>query len=741
MRVNTSENTPANVLVHGHGPRPCGRTGATRGLAAALVALAGLGAGWEPAAKAGGVGENAVLIINPTDANSLWLGNYYKNARQIPDSNVFYLTPGATNYQQFAQVNIPAVLGEIESRGLTSMVHFVLIAPTDQFFVSAADLVSDGCFPVRRFSLTGAYTSAFISSEILAANAFSSLPNRFYGTSNTAVAFDSQTAWFGGNSSTDSTARRYMLGGQIGFTGYQGNTPQQIIDMIDRGVAVEGSRPTGTFYYMSNTSDAARNVRSGQYSSASNTIVNSLGYGAQVLTGLLPAGRQDVLGVMGGFANADILNANMTVLPGAFCDHLTSYALTFDENGQTKGTDWIRKGASGTSGAVEEPCNYVGKFNHARFHVYYAQGATIGEAYLRSLSFFPFQNMLLGDVLARPFAWVPSVGVPDAPSGPVSGVLTITPTASTARPRYSIASLDVLVDGRRLGSGAPGQPFSIDTTTLSDGWHDLRVIAYDNSPNKTAGRWRGTFMVSNQGLSASLAADATGGPMATPVTFTLGAAGRAVQEIQVVQNGRVIAARPGPGTVRVFGRTLGGGPSEVRARAVFADGTTADSAPLSFNMNWVGGPSAGVPETFSYRKIATPGVPTIVELPAAYVQEPNQVTYSIIQGPAQATVLGGSGPTRVIRPDADATGEDTLRFTVTNADGTSVPGVVTLVYGSECAADFDGDGFADFFDFDAFVNCFETGTCPAGKSADFDGDGFVDFFDFDAFVAAFEAGC
>ncbi len=59
-----------------------------------------------------------------------------------------------------------------------------------------------------------------------------------------------------------------------------------------------------------------------------------------------------------------------------------------------------------------------------------------------------------------------------------------------------------------------------------------------------------------------------------------------------------------------------------------------------------------------------------------------------------------------------------------------------------CPADFDSDGFVDFFDFDLFVSCFEDAeTCPPGKSADFDGDGFVDFFDFDAFVAAFEAGC
>jgi hypothetical protein len=47
----------------------------------------------------------------------------------------------------------------------------------------------------------------------------------------------------------------------------------------------------------------------------------------------------------------------------------------------------------------------------------------------------------------------------------------------------------------------------------------------------------------------------------------------------------------------------------------------------------------------------------------------------------------------------------------------------------------------DFFDYDAFVGCFESGDCPAGRTADFNTDDFVDFFDYDAFVGAFEAGC
>lgn len=68
--------------------------------------------------------------------------------------------------------------------------------------------------------------------------------------------------------------------------------------------------------------------------------------------------------------------------------------------------------------------------------------------------------------------------------------------------------------------------------------------------------------------------------------------------------------------------------------------------------------------------------------------------------------------------------------------------VVTGPVGPGCDADFNGDGFVDFFDYDAFVSCYEGSGCPAGRAdADMTGDGFVDFFDYDAFVEGYETGC
>ena len=57
--------------------------------------------------------------------------------------------------------------------------------------------------------------------------------------------------------------------------------------------------------------------------------------------------------------------------------------------------------------------------------------------------------------------------------------------------------------------------------------------------------------------------------------------------------------------------------------------------------------------------------------------------------------------------------------------------------GSDCYADFTGDGALDLFDFLAYVNEFNAGE----DGADCDGDGELTLFDFLCFVNAFNAGC
>jgi hypothetical protein len=103
-----------------------------------------------------------------------------------------------------------------------------------------------------------------------------------------------------------------------------------------------------------------------------------------------------------------------------------------------------------------------------------------------------------------------------------------------------------------------------------------------------------------------------------------------------------------------------------------------------------------------------------------------------------ARITGTATPTLGINPvTIEDRGRYRVRVTGCGSSVTSNPALLRVV----CTADFNSDGFLDFFDFDDFVLCFGESNCPPSRTADFNADGFIDFFDFDDFVAAFERGC
>ena len=700
-----------------------------------------------PAVQAGGSPENVLLIIDPSNNDSLYVGNYYKNARDIPDSNVLFIAPGATNYPSFVSYNLAALAGSLANRDIADHIDYVVLTPGSPFYVSAPGLVSDACYPVSRFSISAAYTSAFIADEILGGLPATTL-NRYYRSTDEARAFDSSVAWLNGAPSTNPAARRYLIGALLGYSGSQGNTLAETLAMIDRSVAADGTRPGGTFYYMNNTADPNRNVRATQFPAAVSSIIG-LGGNAAELNGVLPTGHYDCLGIMTGAASPPILTADMTILPGAFGDHLTSWAATFDIGAQTKVAAWITKGTSGSWGTVEEPCNYPGKFPHARLHVFYFQGLSLGEAAFRSAAYFPFQGLLYGDPLTRPFAHLPSVAVDDAPTGPVSGAIVLTPTATTTHPSATIAQFDLLIDGGLYDSATPGGNFVVDTTALTDGWHDLRVLACDNTLVKSTGRWLGSLTVNNHGRAVSLDATPLTGDWATPFVFDVSAAGDPPLEVRVVQSGRVLAAAPGSAaTLTVHGLIVGAGPVHVQAEALYINGRIVRSDPLDLTVTYAGGtPSGQPPVAYGFTKRVLKDQPFVVELPATFDNSGAPLTYQVLSGPAQATVPAGqTGPYRLMQPAAGAKGLDAFTFRVTSAAGDSNIATVTLDY-DLLRGDLNCDGSIDFGDINPFVLYLSNfmawqaayPACPA-VAGDINGDGSFNFGDINPFVALLTGG-
>jgi hypothetical protein len=707
-------------------------------------------------AQAGGTPENILLVVNPASPESMYLANYYRAKRNIPARNIVYIDPGATNYSAFAgpNGNIDAVLGVIRSRRLEDHIDYIVVAGTDRFYVDAPGLVTDGCFPVNRFSQSSVYTMAFLKDQLLAGSVPSSLGNQYSSINPSApLAFDSSNSYLSGNVSTSANARRYFIGAQLGYTGSLGNTLSDIFAMIDSSVAADGTQPAGKFYYMNNLADPIRNIRAcGSFAGCNGSVVNftsainaitAAGGTAEIISAVLPAGRHDCLGVLTGDANPDIDGENMTLLPGAFADHLTSWAATFDNSAQTKMSAWIRRGASGTSGTVEEPCAYPGKFPFPSMHAQYFRGLSLGEAHLRSLSYVPFQHLFLGDPMTRPFATFPTVSA-TVPPGPVSGVFSFTPSASTALPGASINRVEVLVDGVLRASSETVGPVSFSTQPLADGPHEVRVLAYDNTVIRNVGRWTGVLSVNNHGRVATLQMNTTSGNLGTAFTATVASPGSGtVQEVRLLQNGRVVAARPSAGTMTVYGHNLGAGESSVRAEIIYTDGRRAVSAPTALNVGYTGTGTPAAPVAHSYTVRVYRGGSAVIELPASFPASPQSATYAVTAAPTQSTIGGGTMNYRVITAPFSAAGTDTLLFTVQTPAGTSNTATVTLIYTDLCYANCDGSVTAPVLnvaDFSCFLLKFAAGdpyaNCDGSTSPP-----VLNVADFSCFLTNFAAGC
>jgi hypothetical protein len=716
------------------------------------MASAGLALSVSAAALAGGVGENAVLLIDPSDPVSMRVGNHYKAARLIPDANVIYYRSDATGYIDFANRVAPTFLAALAQRGLDDHVDFVVLAPTAGYRIPASGLFTDNCSPVNFVSVASAYVTTYIRSELLAGNVSSLLTNQYFSGSGT-PGFSSRLSYLAGASSTSSSARRYFIGAMLGYTAGTGNnTPEEIIAMIDRSVATDGTRPAGTFYYCNNPADPARNVRAAGYTFPSNGI-NSLGGSSQIVNNtVLPSPNQNCIGIMTGNATLGDLST-IGIRPGAFCDHLTSFAAVFENTGQSRVCEWIRAGASGSAGMVDEPCNYLAKFPTPNIHMFYFQGLTLGEAYFRTVQAVPFQGLFYGDPLTRAYSWVPTVNVANLPTGAVSGTISFNATGSSPRSGGGVNQYELYVDGRLIRRQATGA-FTLDTTTLSDGMHDVRVLGRENGTPQTMGRWSGPLQTDNFGKSVTVGVSPTStGDLGTTFTFTCEASGGGVVALHLTQNGRVIAgARASSATFSIVGNTLGASASTLRAEAIFNDGRRAISGPVTVTVAPTGGVSV-LPRTFGYTKFATPGVSTIVELPATFGESVASATYGV-GALTQAMLAGASDLSyRVVTPSASATGSERLSFQVTTASGVSNTSYVTLVYTGlpPCVADVDDgtasgtpDGGVTIDDLLYYLGLFEAGDVRADVDDGTGGgvpDGGVTIDDLLYYLVRFEGGC
>lgn len=266
---------------------------------------------------------------------------------------------------------------------------------------------------------------------------------------------------------------RYLLSTMLGVGSGRGNSFAEMVAGLRRSAAADGSRPAGTVYFMTND-DVRSTAREWAVPGAA-AEVRAAGVRAEVLSGVLPAAKADVAGAFVGAAGFDWKASGSTILPGAICEHLTSFGGMLDESaGQTPLSEFMRYGAAGASGTVCEPFAIQAKFPHAFLQAYYTAGYTLAESFYLAVT-GPYQLLVVGDALCAPWAQRPTASVAGMQPGQrADGVQRLQFVAGESR--TALAEVTWFVDGQRFAVLGPTQALELDCDKLVPGWHLLSAV-------------------------------------------------------------------------------------------------------------------------------------------------------------------------------------------------------------------------------------------------------------------------
>lgn len=310
--------------------------------------------------------KDLAIIVNDADPLSQQIASYYQQQREIPPTQVVHIRFSPNR----------AILSKHEFEKLKQQVDEQTPAN-----VQAYALTWLLPFRVECMSITTAFAAGF--DEAFCASPCKQTRNSPYFLSETDKPFKT-TGW-----------RPTMAIGGANFN--------EAKKLIDNGIASDYSHPQGTAYLLK-TSDVARSSRAVAFPEVAEKF--STFWPIKYLEEDYISGRQDVMFYFTGMIKVPHLNENR-YLPGAIADHLTSAGGVMSGGDQMSIMEWIKAGATGSYGAVIEPCNFPAKFsNPGALMYFYLRGSSLIEAYWKSVA-QPGQGIFVGEPLAKPFAYLP----------------------------------------------------------------------------------------------------------------------------------------------------------------------------------------------------------------------------------------------------------------------------------------------------------------------------------------------
>jgi len=541
--------------------------------------------------QAGNGPQNYLVVYDPSSANNIAVAHYYKELRGIPESNLFaYEFP--------------------KHRDGSGILRKITSDQAYEFILALREYVADaGLNRIHGIALAGETPLNVDEGSITAALGYA--PNATSGDDLKEAVGKPENHLFGQEFyvyNIDSTEEirsdkvyngaSYWLAAHVGYPGARGLRMGEIFDLLERSAVADETKEEGTVYWPTN-GNVRSNTREPQIPDTT-AEWDSLGISYHVVDGTqivenknLPPGDPDIAnraiqGVVGGFPyGPNIQSANNRYTRGAITEHLTSFAGVmgwelFNEWAQTTVSAWLRAGAYGSAGMVSEPFAIASKFPHSKVHSHYFRGATLAEAFMLSIQ-HPKQMLVVGDPLCQPYATLPKVAISGINDGAtISGIQTI----AVAVTGDVEATHDLFVDGRWVAESAGN--FSLDTTSLSDGYHELRVVAYGNTPVRSQGSAVRKVRVNNTGGTVTVTSD-TSVDYRSSFNVTADLNGFAdVDHVKIVASGLTLAELPASGgTASIPSDRLSfKGVNKVFAVAVKTDGEEIWSMPQDVTVNW-----------------------------------------------------------------------------------------------------------------------------------------------------------
>lgn len=310
------------------------------------------------------VAENLAVIVNDSDPLSVKVGKYYELRRKIPEANIIHVR-FRSGTPSLSRAEFRKIKRQVD-KATPNNVQAYALAWTEPYRVDC-------------MSITTAFAAGF-DKGFCSKMCGPTKPDPYFDTNSRAPY-------------TDYHWRPAMA--------LAGRSFEEVKRLIDRGVVSDHTFPRGIGYLVS-TTDRARNTRAALYPAIAQQYIGSW-FDLRIAKADYIEDKNNVMFYFTGVAEVKALNT-IRFLPGAIADHLTSSGGVLIDSEQMSSLRWLEAGATGSYGAVVEPCNYLTKFPNPDIVInHYLHGETLIEAYWKSVA-WPGQGIFIGEPLAAPYA-------------------------------------------------------------------------------------------------------------------------------------------------------------------------------------------------------------------------------------------------------------------------------------------------------------------------------------------------